>query len=324
MDRGCFSFCPQTACLFRSSDNGASWDSVYTAFYGTLFIQPFKNYLFANADGHLIRSTNNGLSWEIINSVEYGIQAASANDTAIFVCNYADTLVYRSFDSGLSWEALPNFQSGEMKWDIAVEGNIVFVLANSIYRSIDNGDNWHLAQSNLPNSDRLYEIYIEGEYLFATSMSNQIYMTSIFDINWSNISDGLIITGHANIFDLKKHGDFILVGGSTGVWRRPFSQLVSINRQEEPFIIKRNYLEQNYPNPFNGQTTIRLSIIEYGFVELSIYDNLGRKIETVLSEAMPIGTYTINFDAKDLASGIYWYELRVNDFIERKRMLLVR
>lgn len=324
MDRGCFSFCPPRTSIFRSSNSGTSWDSVYASLYGTEFLQPFRNYLFASADGYLIRSSDTGINWEIVNTAEYGIQATSANDSTIFVSNNADSNLYRSIDDGLTWQVLQYSQTKDIVYNIATKGDIVFILSDSVYHSIDNGNIWHLAQNNLPDDDRLYEIYIEDEYIFGTSMNNQIYTTSIFDIYWENISDGLIITGNADIFDLKKYQDYILVGGSTGIWRRPLSQLVSINRQEEPLLIRRNYLEQNYPNPFNGQTTIRFSIIEHGFVEVSIYDNLGRKVETLLSETMPIGTHIINFNAKNLASGLYWYELRTNDFIERKRMLLVR
>ena len=84
-------------------------------------------------------------------------------------------------------------------------------------------------------------------------------------------------------------------------------------------------LFQNYPNPFNPSTIISYSILKPGFVTLKIYDILGREIQTLVSEFRKANTYSVDFDARELASGIYFYNLQVgNNFAERKKMLLMR
>ena len=83
-------------------------------------------------------------------------------------------------------------------------------------------------------------------------------------------------------------------------------------------------LKQNYPNPFNPVTVIEYSVKEEGNVELVIYDLLGTVVAKVVSEKKPAGQYSEQFDASNLSSGIYFYSLRVNDFVGTKKMLLLK
>ncbi len=86
-----------------------------------------------------------------------------------------------------------------------------------------------------------------------------------------------------------------------------------------------NYsLQQNYPNPFNPSTTIAFSIAESGLVTLRVYDLLGQKVATVLNRKLSQAKYQVQFDGSNLSSGTYIYELRANDRILRKRMLLIK
>jgi hypothetical protein len=85
------------------------------------------------------------------------------------------------------------------------------------------------------------------------------------------------------------------------------------------------YLAQNYPNPFNPTTKINYSLQQGGYVNLTIYDLLGREIETLVNEFKPIGSYNVLVDGSNLASGIYYYRLKVdNNFVETKKMILIR
>ena len=84
-------------------------------------------------------------------------------------------------------------------------------------------------------------------------------------------------------------------------------------------------LSQNYPNPFNPETTISYSMPNSGFVTLTIIDILGREILSLVNEFQYKGRYSVNLDASRLASGVYFYKLRVgNNFVKIKKMLLVR
>jgi len=86
-----------------------------------------------------------------------------------------------------------------------------------------------------------------------------------------------------------------------------------------------NYsLEQNYPNPFNPSTTLRYSIAKQSKVLIRIYDIIGNEIETVVNEEKPVGTYKLTWNASDFPSGVYFYQLQAGDFIETKKMILLK
>lgn len=83
-------------------------------------------------------------------------------------------------------------------------------------------------------------------------------------------------------------------------------------------------LEQNYPNPFNPSTNIKYSIPQSSNVVLKIYDVLGNKVTTLINEEKPAGNYEVDFDASNLSSGTYFYQLRAGAYIETKKMILMK
>jgi hypothetical protein len=83
-------------------------------------------------------------------------------------------------------------------------------------------------------------------------------------------------------------------------------------------------LSQNYPNPFNPTTTLQFSVKGKNNVELSIFNIIGEKIRTLINNEMDEGVYKISFDGNGLASGIYFYRIRTGNFIETKKMILLR
>ena len=83
-------------------------------------------------------------------------------------------------------------------------------------------------------------------------------------------------------------------------------------------------LAQNYPNPFNPSTTIKFSIPQSSNVTLKIFNTLGQEVKTLLNQNMESGVHTINFDASELNSGIYFYRLDAGQFSEVRKMTLIK
>jgi hypothetical protein len=84
------------------------------------------------------------------------------------------------------------------------------------------------------------------------------------------------------------------------------------------------YLEQNYPNPFNLKTTTVYGLSEKANVEIKVFDILGREVKSLVNEEKTEGRYEIEFDASDLSSGIYFYQLRAGSFVATKKMVLLK
>ncbi len=83
-------------------------------------------------------------------------------------------------------------------------------------------------------------------------------------------------------------------------------------------------LRQNYPNPFNPNTTISYQLPTNDHVSLSVYDVLGKKVSTLVNETQSAGTYSVNFEAKNLTSGLYIYNVHAGNFILSRKMVLIK
>ncbi len=83
-------------------------------------------------------------------------------------------------------------------------------------------------------------------------------------------------------------------------------------------------LSQNYPNPFNPATSIKYEISSPQFVTIKVYDLLGREIATLVNEKKTAGEYKVEFSSANLPGGIYFYQLRAGDFVETKKMVLLK
>jgi len=130
--------------------------------------------------------------------------------------------------------------------------------------------------------------------------------------------------GYAYDVAIDLEGSIFLANGFDGLYAYTYSGFTGIN-DDMPFIPDNHSLSQNYPNPFNPSTTICYSLKKTALVSLKIYDLLGREIETLVKEYQNKNSYSVNFDASGLASGIYYYQLRIgNEFTETKKMMLIR
>jgi hypothetical protein len=117
----------------------------------------------------------------------------------------------------------------------------------------------------------------------------------------------------------------IFVGETSGSRKVYFDRLSSITNITNNNTIADNYsLSQNYPNPFNPSTTIKFSIPKSEYVSLKIYDIMGKEIATLVNSQLNMGSYSVDFNAKNLSSGVYFYKLISGDFTEVKRMTLVK
>ncbi len=104
---------------------------------------------------------------------------------------------------------------------------------------------------------------------------------------------------------------------------------VIFNLEEAPFIISHNTpkefeLSQNYPNPFNPATTIKYSVPVTGQVKISVYNSMGQLVKVLVNEVQTSGTYNVSFNGSDLASGVYLYRLEAGNYLETKKMILVK
>lgn len=100
------------------------------------------------------------------------------------------------------------------------------------------------------------------------------------------------------------------------------SFVTSINVKEQ---IPMHYsISQNYPNPFNPYTTINYAIPKTSHVFIIIYNAIGEEIERLVDENQSVGNYNVNFNGKNLSSGIYFYQFKAGEYLKTKKMVLIK
>lgn len=179
--------------------------------------------------------------------------------------------------------------------------------------------NWSI---NLIHSDSVYKLAsedsVKGKNKYQSEWK-QIIET--LPLPYDSIKNDNIYL-HVNCFDSDSfyhvaYKAFIKLIDSTAVG---FESLLFSNDIPENF-----ELYQNYPNPFNPSTTICYSLKKSSLVTLKIYDVLGKKIKILVNEYQNADKYLVKFNASDLVSGIYYYQLQIgNEFVETKKMVLLK
>lgn len=128
-------------------------------------------------------------------------------------------------------------------------------------------------------------------------------------------------------FEVQKDHKIVLTGNANGNFvtaRINVTSLTAIDEIPDLKLPNDFILEQNYPNPFNPTTIIKYQIPELSFVKLKVFDVLGNEIVTLVTEEKEAGNYDIDFNASTLSSGVYFYRLQAGDFVQTRKMILIK
>ena len=162
-------------------------------------------------------------------------------------------------------------------------------------------------------------------YAIATSPStfaDPIYFTEKPPV-WSAIN---YIPTLIEFYDAGNDAGVIWVGQDGSNKRLYFDRFGNTTRiiNNETIVPNSYSLSQNYPNPFNPETKIDFSIPVNGLVTIKIFDITGKEIETLVNSSLSKGSYSVNFNASNLSTGIYFYKLISGSFSETKKMMLIK
>jgi uncharacterized membrane protein len=181
------------------------------------------------------------------------------------------------------------------------------------------------------------EVYVGGEFTSAGGVrANGVARFNTQTNTWSTLGtgsqNGVSVDGvSGGVYALAVSGNevyvggrFISAGGVSAICVARWNSGTSRVEQLSPTAPKTFLLEQNYPNPFNPSTTIRYQLPVASEVKLEVYDVLGKKVATLVSERQAAGYYQYVWNANGLTSGVYFYRLQAGGFVETKKMMLVK
>jgi hypothetical protein len=197
--------------------------------------------------------------------------------------------------------------------------------------------------STIPVELSLFKAFVDEndvilKWQTATETNNfgfEILRSTQNDNNWNQIG---FVEGNGTTTEQKSYSflDKNLEGGTYSYrlvqidfdGTRNESEIVSADVSLQP---TRYSLSQNHPNPFNPSTKISFEIPKNGYVSLKVYDLLGREVAALVNKNKLAGSYKVEFDATELPSGVYFYQLRATpdggqagDFIQTKKMILLK
>ena len=213
---------------------------------------------------------------------------------------------------------------------------VVWLLSGGTYiRRLENDSTW----SDYNNFD--FSIPFGSTYQIAIDSNDVKWFTKDKNIHLYN-QNGVITFDDKDVNELYPPFDEVLdptvyvysvyidkynnkwLGYSNGyVVKYMGDDITDVKKDEQDIPVHYNLL-LNYPNPFNPSTIISYQIPERGLVKLKVYDVLGNEIVSIVNEEKAAGQYQVEFNSENLSSGIYIYRMQVNNYIESKKMILLR
>jgi photosystem II stability/assembly factor-like uncharacterized protein len=282
--------------------------------------------------GTIIKTTDGGNNWITSQPID------GCNQIILSGSNYA---LYRSVDGGQNWfpigigkKSVMSSGDGFIYKKIYFYDDLLGFTAGPnglILKTTDGG--WQWTYRSAPGIDQINDIYfISPDTGVAVGTNGQVRFTTDGGNNWfeeTSVTDYLAGREVKRIFALSRNHGFVVGEGNLLTFAATDSTYLDstftvTSVDDKITIFKDFFLYQNYPNPFNPSTNIQYAVSNRQFISLKIYDVLGNEIETLVNEEKPAGTYEITWYAEQLPSGVYFYQLKAEEFISVKKMLLLK
>jgi photosystem II stability/assembly factor-like uncharacterized protein len=328
----------------RTTDGGTTWyttDSEDYYYFDFKFINNLLGFAacgsVSSIDSGIVRRTiNGGETWTTIASVYFpndgyefeGISFVdSLNGWAVSYTGW----VYNTTDGGFSWSfqdsvGLSNYfqyvPCRDIQFTTLDSGWVVGGLSGEtlVARTTDGGQTWF---KEIPSGCSIREIeMINSQVGWFAGANYGMYIAKTTDGGNSWV-DQLPQAGIESISMVNENVGYA-VGDNGRFYKTTNGGVTFIEEETSESQPAEFLLSQNYPNPFNPSTKIKYKIANTGFVNLKIYDVLGKEAATLINKEMQVGSYEVEFDASGLPSGIYFYKLKVGSFVETKKMVLLR
>ena len=325
--------------IYRSTDNGDNWtqlhvdtlefDDCYVDINSEDVIFLGTRGSFNDVDG-LFYSNDNGDNWEQTNwKQDVYILAISPSDD-IFIDSWG---VYRSTDNGDSWTnaslGLTNLPNDFAFNSLEHIFTGTSCCPGGVFISTENGDNWTTTDYSFTSKidSGVLALFIGPvNDIFVGTLNIGVVYSMDNGNSWTEINSGLRydpIYGYPAVLSIIINvEDHILAATSYGIYRseQPITSITEFNSNQA----KSFLLNQNYPNPFNPSTKIEFTLPNSEYVELKVYNILGKEVATLVSNKLNQGSHTYQFDGKNLASGIYYYRIEAGEFQDVKKMVFLK
>jgi len=324
--------------VYKTTNAGLNWFQV-ASLSGTLHHSMIADSttVYGCQPFQLSKTTDKGSNWSVTSSTPpwmttsvYFINQFTGWVTTIQPIGMPVPTVYRAsvsktINGGLNWLVLYT-EDGPPESNLFRDtyfptsdtGIIIGKSGNSIYRTFNSGINW----SEITTGGGLTDLFfINSKTGWAVNQTGYVYKTTNTGSLWTYSATPVSIQLNTVRFINPLTGWAVGVNGtilkSTNGGVTGITQFTGLSPNKFS-------LSQNYPNPFNPQTKIKFAVPKSSFTKLIIYDLLGREVETLVNEELKPGTYEADWDGSNYSSGVYFYKIISGDFVEIKKMVLMK
>lgn len=309
--------------LYASTDKGSTWS--LKSFAGkdvrAIAVDQSGN-LFAGTWGFgMFKSTDNGTTWSEVNGGLScnAIHSLIVNDNDEIFAGTFGSGVEKSSDHGSSWTKLN--LGFDYVWSLASSSNALYAgtYGKGLFKSTDNGDTWNRCAGVA--SSFIYDVAAtaDGKNVFACAWGAGVYSLS----NESNDFTSIGMAGfNSSAVFFNPASKKLMVGTGDGAI---YTTDLSVTDVKNSASTKLTFeLKQNYPNPFNPSTSISYSLDRDGAVSLTVYNITGQVVKTLVDEFQVKGNHSVQFNASNMPSGVYFYRLTTPAQSTLKKMILLK
>jgi photosystem II stability/assembly factor-like uncharacterized protein len=315
--------------VVRSTDAGITWVEETRPTTRNLYSVSMSDFMtvITGHEGTIFVSYDNGLTWTFHTagtaSILFGVSVNG--NTAVGVGGAGAVVMSVNGGSGWGLTVLgdqntffysTSFVNSNTGWAVGSS----LTTGNVIIKSVDAGFVW--SGESAPTTEQLFGVSFSSlDSGTAVGSNGTIIHTVNGGATWLNQTSGT--TQILNGVSFANSGLGITVGNAGTILRTVTGGLTGVNHNNHSIITKFE-LSQNYPNPFNPSTKINYQLPKSSFVKLIIYDVMGSKVNELVNSQQAPGSYTVEFDGVNLASGTYFYKLETDGFTETKKMNLIK